>query len=124
MKKTDKNTYIHELCTRAEAFVVARDWDQFHTPKELAANLSVEAAELLEVFIWKKDAEITQLLATDKVFRERLTEELGDVLLTTVLFARQAKIDLATAFYEKLKKTEKKYPIESAKGKNKKYTEL
>jgi NTP pyrophosphatase (non-canonical NTP hydrolase) len=123
MEKTDKNTYIIDLKARANEFVTARDWHQFHTPKEMALNLSVEASELLELFIFKNNAEIAELLEKDEKFKAAVADELGDIIMSTMLFALQAKLDIATSFYEKVRKTELKYPVEKAKGKNKKYTE-
>jgi NTP pyrophosphatase (non-canonical NTP hydrolase) len=124
VQNTDKNTYISKLQERALAMVEARDWQQFHTAKEMAINLSVESAELLELFIFKNNEEVSKLLESDAHFKERVAEELGDVFLTTLLFARYAGLDVTTAFCEKLKKVEQKYPIEKAKGRNKKYNEL
>lgn len=103
------------------AFRDARDWQQFHNPKDLALSLSLEAAEVLEIFQWKSGAEI------DAVCRDRksdLSDELADVLYYTLLMAHDLGIDLETALHAKLAKNAEKYPVERARGSSKKYTEL
>lgn len=122
--KNDKNTTLHELRNIAEKFRNDRDWAQFHTPKELAISMSVEAAELLELFIWKNKKEIKEKLKLDKKFKQNVMDELADVVHGCLAFANAADIDIASAVIEKIEHTSKKYPIEKAKGKNKKYTEL
>jgi NTP pyrophosphatase (non-canonical NTP hydrolase) len=98
-----------------------RHWGQFHTPKELAVSLCVEAAELLSLMQWKTGEELQQALAAR---REKVTDELADVLHSLLLLASDLKIDLGTALREKLAKDAAKYPVEKARGKNLKYTEL
>jgi NTP pyrophosphatase (non-canonical NTP hydrolase) len=124
MKKHDKDTTIQVLKDAARKFRDDRDWGQFHTPKELAIDASVEASELLELFLWKKDKEIAQLLKKDLKFRENVTDELADTLHACLAFATVADIDVASAVIEKIEKTAKKYPVEKARGKATKYTEL
>jgi NTP pyrophosphatase (non-canonical NTP hydrolase) len=103
------------------AFRDERDWKQFHNPKDLALSLSLEAAEVLEVFQWKSGAEV------DAVCHDRkadLSDELADVLYYTLLMAHDLGIDLESALLAKLAKNAEKYPIEKARGSSKKYTEL
>jgi NTP pyrophosphatase (non-canonical NTP hydrolase) len=110
-----------EIRDRLRVFATERDWDQFHTPKNLAIALSVEAAELLEHFQWLSPEE------EGKLGREKLTEirlELADVLLYLVRLADRLGIDLGAAAVEKIALNAQKYPVERAKGSAKKYTEL
>lgn len=106
---------------RTLAFVNARDWSQFHTPKDLAMSLTLEAAELLEHFQWKSEDEIRQYLKSNK---NDIAEEMVDYLHLLLLMSHYFKIDLADAFYTKMIKNEAKYPVEKAKGSHKKYSEL
>ena len=102
-------------------FASERDWDQFHTPKNLAMALSVEAAEVLEHFQWlSPEAEAT--IRTDKAAQIRL--ELADVLLYLVRLADCLDFDLAAAARDKIAINGEKYPVERARGSAKKYTEL
>jgi NTP pyrophosphatase (non-canonical NTP hydrolase) len=98
-----------------------RDWGQFHTPKELAISLCVESAELLSLMQWKTGEELTQGLATK---HEKVRDELADVLHSLLLLSSDLKVDLAAALEQKLTNDAAKYPVEKAKGKNLKYTEL
>jgi len=98
-----------------------RDWQQFHTPKDMAISLSLEASEVLELFQWKSHEEIEQYLKTHK---QDLSDELADVLAYLLLIANDLDIDLSQAFEKKMQKNEAKYPVAKAKGKHTKYTEL
>ena len=102
-------------------FAADRDWDQFHSPKNLAMALTVEAAELLEHFQWLKEGTAAEL-PPEKM--EQVREELADVLLYLVRLADKLEVDLLEAAREKLKKNAEKYPVEKARGSAKKYTEL
>lgn len=102
-------------------FAAERDWDQFHSPKNLAMALSVEAAELLEHFQWVKEAESAALSPEQLA---NVSEELADVLLYLIRLADKLHIDLAAAARSKLELNAKKYPVERARGSSKKYTEL
>lgn len=93
----------------------ARDWAKFHDPKNLAINLSVEAAELLEVFLWKDAGEINPV---------RLKEELADVFYSAFLLADSFGLDVGSIVRAKLRQNAKKYPVRKAKGSKKKYDEL
>jgi dCTP diphosphatase len=112
---------IQDLRNKLRQFAAERDWDQFHSPKNLAMALSVEAAELLEHFQWLSGAE-SAALAPEK--RAKIREELADVLLYLIRLADKLDIDLATAAADKLSFNAKKYPIQKARGSNKKYTEF
>jgi len=102
-------------------FASDRDWNQFHSPKNLAIALNVEAAELLEHFQWMSEAESTAL---DPEQQAKVRQEAADVLLYLVRLADKLGIDLLAAASEKIALNAKKYPVEKARGSSKKYTEL
>jgi NTP pyrophosphatase (non-canonical NTP hydrolase) len=106
---------IKQLTDAVLRFRDARDWAQFHNPKDLALGLSIEASELLECFLWK-DAK-----AADPA---KIKEEIADVLIYTLLLAHESKIDLADAVRSKLKRNSEKYPVDKAKGRSDKYDKL
>ena len=105
------------------AFRDARDWSQFHTPKNLAAAIAIEAAELQECFLWKTDGEIDAEMKTSEK-REAVVEEVADILLFALLMADRLGIDLGQAIATKLATNERKYPVALARGNARKYTEL
>lgn len=107
-----------ETIQRVLKFRDDRDWKQFHTPKDLAISLSLEAAEVLELFQWSG----TDLDCAAK--RDRLREELADVLSYCILMADVCGLDLDEIMNEKVSKNEAKYPVEKARGRAAKYTEL
>ena len=107
-----------ETIARVVNFRDARNWRQFHTPKDLAISLSLEAAELLELFQWSG----TDLDCPDN--RDKLREELADVLSYCILMADVCGLDLDEIMNEKVTKNEVKYPVEKARGNAAKYTEL
>lgn len=112
---------IQRLREMLRQFAAERDWDQFHSPKNLAIALSVEAAELLEHFQWMSDDESANLTP------ERLTqvrEELADVLLYLIRLADKLDVDLETAARDKLATNAEKYPAEGVRGSSKKYSEF
>ena len=112
---------IQTLIDKVIAFRNERDWKQFHNPKEVAIALSIEAAEVLELFRWKSnDASLT--FAKQNV--ETVSDELADVLFNVLIMADDLDIDLDMALTHKLEKAAKKYPIERSKGNAIKYTEL
>lgn len=95
-----------------------RDWKQFHNPKDLAISLSLEAAELLEVFQWSAE----DLTCEEKI--DKIREELADVISYCILMADACNLDLDEIVQAKVKKNNEKYPVEKAYGSKKKYTEL
>jgi len=101
-------------------FADERDWDQFHSPKNLAIALSVEAAELLEHFQWLKDDESRRLSEKPDDYRA-VREEIADVLIYLLRLADQMGVDLEEAVHEKMRKNAEKYPVELAKGNAVKY---
>lgn len=114
---------IKALQRGVTAFRDARDWKQFHQPKDLVLGLQVEAAELAEVFLWKTREESRELIG-DKKARERLAQEMADVLIFLLYLAEETGISLATAVREKLAENERRYPVEESRGSAKKWSEL
>jgi len=112
---------LSELTQRVLRHRDERDWKQFHTPKELAISLIVEAGELLELMQWKTGAALDAALETR---REQVRDELADCLHSILLLADYVKVDLAAALEEKLKKDALKYPVEKSRGRAEKYDEL
>lgn len=106
---------IKELTNEILKFRDQRDWAQFHNGKDLAISLNVEASELLELFLWKKDNEVNL---------DKLKDELADVFYSAFLLANTYNIEVKDIVIEKLRKNELKYPIDKSKGSNKKYNEL
>lgn len=111
---------LEELKARMRAFVAERDWERFHSPKNLAMALSVEAAELLELFQWLTEEESGSL---DDAGRRRVAEELADVLWFLVRLSDRLDIDLLQAAELKLAENAKKYPAAKVRGQSKKYTD-
>lgn len=114
---------VEKIIMAQRTFSKDRNWDQFHTPKNLAAALSVEASELLEIFQWLKDEESKAIMA-DEQKSQKVKEEIADVFYYLVRMADVLDIDLEKAFWDKLQKNEEKYPVEKAYGNSNKYTEF
>src|SRR3989338_8357778 len=112
---------LEELTKLVTKFRDVRDWKQFHNPKDMAISLVLEAGEVMEHFQWKNADEMADHLQTRK---EEVADELADVLYWILLISHDFKIDISDALKSKLKKQNKKYPIEKAKGRHTKYTEL
>lgn len=110
---------FQELRTRINHFVAERDWAQFHTPKNLAMAMIVEAAELVEQFQWDTPAE-SQQLSSEK--REAVSHELADTFVYLLRIAEVLNIDLIEAANQKIDLNAKKYPADKARGSNAKYT--
>lgn len=112
---------IKKLTKRIVEFRDARDWKQFHNPKDLALSMTLEATEVLEHFQWKSSEEIEKYIKTNK---NDIGEEIADVLYWVLLMSHDLGIDVVKIFEEKMQQNEKKYPIEKAKGSHKKYDQL
>ena len=117
----DATATLALLKERMAAFVKDRDWNQFHSPKNLSMDIAVEAAELMEKFMWIDSPESFQEVGRN---RQEIEDELADVLLGILCFANATGIDITQAFLHKLEKTGQKYPVDKAKGKSTKYTKL
>jgi dCTP diphosphatase len=118
---TTRADSLDELRDALRRFAAERDWDQFHSPKNLAIALSVEAAELLENFQWRTDADSSAL---DAAKRDDVRDEMADVLLYLIRLADKLDVDLRAAAEHKMNLNARKYPIEKARGSSRKYTEL
>tara|TARA_B100000941_G_C27996523_1_gene298403 strand:+ start:12 stop:362 length:351 start_codon:yes stop_codon:yes gene_type:complete len=107
-----------ELLTLLEKFRDERDWGQFHDSKNLALALSIEVAELNELFLWKNESE------SEELDRERLREELADVFAYAIMLAGRHRLGVSEIVREKIKKNAEKYPIEKCKGSYRKYNDI
>jgi dCTP diphosphatase len=112
---------LTNLAAQLDRFARDRNWQQFHSPKNLASALSVEAGELLEHFQWLTEEQSRQL-PPDK--RDAVSAEIADVLLYAIQLASALNIDLVAAAKVKLKLNDQKYPVDKARGSSKKYDEL
>lgn len=112
---------LEDLQKKIRKFCDDRDWDQFHNPKDLSISLALEAAEVLEHFQWKNDAEMAKH-SIDK--KDEVGEELADVLYWVLLLANKLDLDLSGAFQKKMGINQSKYPIKKARGSHQKYTEF
>lgn len=119
----DSQTPLQELKLQVKAFAEERDWEQFHTPKNLSMAIAAEAAELMEHFLWKDDEGSFGVL-NRPAKRKEIEGELADILIFSLEFANIADLDVATAIGEKMRANAKKYPVEKAKGRADKYTDL
>src|SRR5690606_25579346 len=106
---------INAVIEKVVAFRNERDWEKFHNGKDLAICLNCESSELLELFLWK-DA--------DQVNKDKLKEELADVLYSAFLLIDKYELDVDAIISEKLRSNAEKYPVEKSRGSNRKYTEL
>jgi NTP pyrophosphatase (non-canonical NTP hydrolase) len=119
----DDKTTIEELKKLVVKFRDERDWKKYHKPKDLAASINIEAAELLEHFQWKTDEEVNEMLKNKKNF-DKISEELVDVVDYCLSFSDITKIDISDTLKKKIEENNKKYPVEKIKGNYKKYDEL
>ena len=111
---------MDDMTAKIVAYVKARDWEQFHNPKDVAISMSLEAAEVLEHFQWKSPAEIEQHV---KDHKDDIGDELADVFYWVLLMCYYLKIDLNQAFERKMAQNEAKYPVDKAKGRHNKYSD-
>ena len=109
---------IDEVTEKTLAFREERDWTQFHNPKDLAISISLEAAELLEVFQWSGQDVVVESKS------EKIKEEIADVVIYCIYLADTLGLNLADVISSKLDENAKRYPAEKAKGNARKYTEL
>lgn len=113
---SDRETSIDQVKERLRAFNAAREWEPFHTPKDLAMCVAAEAGELLEPFLWKREGEAIDLAS--------VREELADVLICAVNLASKLDIDLLAAVDAKIALNAKRYPVDKARGRADKHDEL
>ncbi|HEY5895753.1 MAG TPA: nucleotide pyrophosphohydrolase [Chthoniobacterales bacterium] len=115
------NATIEDLTSEIRAFRDARDWLQFHNPKELAVAITAESGELLQHFVWQDARQSEQRVVERKA---EIQSEIADVAILLLELADNCGIDLAAAIRAKLAQNELRYPVDKAKGSNKKYNEL
>lgn len=113
-------TKIYEL---QRQFSKDREWDKFHTPKNLVSALSVEASELLEVFQWLTEAESNDVMK-DATLAKNVRDEIADVLYYLLRLSDRLGVDVEKAFFEKMEQNKAKYPVEKSKGSAAKYDTL
>ncbi|MFC1687916.1 MazG-like family protein [Patescibacteria group bacterium] len=111
---------LQKITNQIISFREERDWSQFHTPKEIAISIAIEAAELMEKFQWSRGAEMEYI----EKRKNEIGEELADVMIYLLMLAYSLNIDMERAIKNKIKKNCIKYPIEKIKGKDIKHTEL
>jgi len=119
----DKDTQLQAIKDRVLAFAQERDWEQFHSPKNLSMAISAEAAELMEHFLWQSPEASRSDMDIEKL-RAKVEEELADVFIFAIQFANVTGMDIAAIIEAKIKRNAEKYPVEKAKGRSVKYTEL
>ena len=117
----DDKVTVASLKELVKKFVQERDWEQFHSPKNVSMGLAIEAAELMELFLYS-DEQDSYKRVVDK--RQDIEDELADVLHWVLIFSYRNDIDLSSALENKLKKNAQKYPVEKSKGNYAKYTKL
>lgn len=117
---TARSPTLDELTARVRAFAAERDWQRFHSPRNLAMALSVEAGELLELYLWASD-DGPQPLNPDRA--PRVADEAADVLMCLLNLCDRAGVDLAAALDDKLARAERKYPADRVRGRALKYDE-
>lgn len=113
---------LQESMLAIKQFCEDRDWDQFHDPKELAIGISTEANELLDLFRFKREADMAVMLA-NPVIREKISHELADIFFFLARFSQRFDFDLIEALDQKMQVNANKYPVHKAKGNNRKYNE-
>lgn len=119
----NKSIDIEKVKLKLRTFASERDWDQFHSPKNLACALNVEASELLEIFQWMNEKDSREIMK-DPIMAQKVKDEMSDIFYYLARLSDILEIDLEEEFFNKMPKNELKYPIELAKGNSKKYNEL
>ena len=119
----DPKTTLQELKAKVLAFAKERDWEQFHTPKNLSMAIAAEAGELLEHFLWIESHQSkTHTADPEKI--QQIREELADIVIYALEFANMTQTDLASAIEKKMNRNAEKYSVEKSKGRSEKYTDL
>ena len=117
----DSKTTIKELKSAIARFIKDRDWEKYHSPKNLSMSIAIESAELMEMFQWL-GIEESQKILKNKKKRQEVQDELADIAVYLIDFCNLFDIDLSTAILKKMQKNAKKYPVKLAKGRADKYT--
>ena len=111
----------NELIKKLRIFRQERNWEKFHKPKDLAMAAAIEAAELMEEFLWKNEEEVVAKIKRDK---EKIADEIADTVVYLMLLADDLEIDMYDAIERKMQKNAQKYPVEKCHGRSTKYTDL
>tara|TARA_B100000123_G_C25697498_1_gene413778 strand:+ start:299 stop:646 length:348 start_codon:yes stop_codon:yes gene_type:complete len=111
----DKETTLDTLKNFVENFVKKRDWSQFHSPKNISMALAIEASELMDIFKWDTE-EDSKVKMSEGISRQEAIDELADIIIYAIAFANRNNIDISSAIEQKMKKNEKKYPVDQYKG--------
>ena len=119
----EKKMDLKKINSEIEKFVSDRDWDQFHSVKNLSMALSVESSELLEIFQWLTEEQSNQI-KNDPKLMGKVEDEVADVFVYLMRIVNKTNIDLEQAVVRKIKKNAEKYPVEKSRGTAKKYNEL
>jgi dCTP diphosphatase len=114
---------IAGLQDRIKTFSEERDWDQFHTPKNLIMAATTEMGELAEVLQWKSDEEAAEFLKS-QYGKERISEEIADVAIYLIRLCQKLDLNFVQILSEKISQNDEKYPIDKSRGTSKKYTDL
>jgi len=114
MEYNDSNMTLQTMKDAVQSFVKDREWEKYHTPRNLAESISIEASELLELFQWSLDDEKSSAMEAEKL--RRLGDELADVFVYCISLANAAGIDISNCVLSKLKRNEEKYPTERYRG--------
>ena len=120
---SDQTTTIAQIKDRIRSFVEEREWQQFHSPKNLSMAIAAEAAELMEHFLWD-DADQSRKQLADPEKAIEISQEIADIIIYTIEFANEAGIDLTEAIAQKLERNAQNYPVHKSRGNCLKYTEL
>jgi len=115
---------IEEIKKELLSFREERDWSKFHDPKSLAEAISIEASELLELFLWKDKEEVVKEINNNLEYKNDIEDELADVLTYCIQMANTLDLDIEKIIFKKLEKVKRKYPVDKAKGNNTKYNKL
>lgn len=121
--RMDHKTNLQELKDKIKKFCEDREWDQYHYAKDLAIGIITESSELLEHFRFKSEKEVEEMFKNSEK-KGHIGEEMADVLYFLLRLAQRYNIDLVTELNKKMDKNEKRYPLDKAKGSNKKYNEF
>ena len=115
------NDSISSLTRRIQDFVDAREWRQFHNPKDLAVAIAAEAGELMQHFVWQQDGQIDERVRRN---RDEIASEIADVAILLFEFADNLGFKLGDVMADKIAANENRYPVEKSRGNNLKYSEL
>lgn len=118
-----KSINVEKINNEVSKFIEERDWDQFHSIKNLSMALSVETSELVEIFQWLKESESNEV-STNPKLKEKVEEEISDIFIYLMRIAIKSGVNIEDAVLSKIKKNSEKYPVSKAKGSVKKYTDL